>query len=73
MTMVARNPHAELLYLAQDGLSLLLSVEWSFTDDHLALLLKYLSLQDNEISLIDSLRGFRNPTNPRASISEGLS
>lgn len=67
MTIVARDPHAELLYLVQDGLRLLLSIE-CFTDDHLALLLKYLPLQDNEISLIDSLRRFGNPTNPRAGI-----
>ena len=69
MTVITRDPHAELLYLAQEGSSLLLSIEWSFTDDYLALLLKNISLQDNEISLFNSLRRFRNPTNPRASIS----
>lgn len=72
MTIVARDPHAELLYLVQDDLRLPLSIE-CFTDDHLSLLLKNLPLQDNEISLVNSLRRFRNPTNPRAGISQGLS
>ena len=53
MTVITRDPHAELLYLAQEGSSLLLSIEWSFTDDYLALLLKNISLQDNEILLVD--------------------
>ena len=68
MTIVARDPHAELLYLVKDGLRLFLFIE-CFTDDYLALLLKHLPLQDNEISLVNSLRRFGNPTNPRAGIS----
>lgn len=43
MTSVSPDPHAELLYLAQDSLRLLLSIE-CFTDGHLALLPKYLPL-----------------------------
>jgi hypothetical protein len=72
MTIVARDPHAELLNFVQDGLRLLLSIE-CFTDDHLALLLEYLPLQDDKISLVNSLRRFGDPTNPRAGISQGLS